>query len=227
MAQGTGPSVGRLGRLLPLRPPGAGAVDHVISRKLRPDLALDPANLRPVHGSLSRCRGASRRATRSRATGPGCPPASNRGSRGDGDPLPPMGTTGRPRRPVPMCVCLRVARGPSGARRCPAPAPSPHRRVQSRSWSGPGTVAAVAGPLTGQARSLFSRGYSALTLARDLRDLRDLRLCVALGDSYARYVLTSASEASRLGPPTHDCRVRQGRPRRRPAGASGVRVPSP
>ena len=35
--------------------PGAGAVDHVISRKLRPDLALDPANLRPVHGSLSRC----------------------------------------------------------------------------------------------------------------------------------------------------------------------------
>jgi hypothetical protein len=55
MAQGTGPSVGRLGRLLPLRPPGAGAVDHVISRKLRPDLALDPANLRPVHGSLSRC----------------------------------------------------------------------------------------------------------------------------------------------------------------------------
>jgi hypothetical protein len=47
MAQGTGPSVGRLGRLLPLRPPGAGAVDHVISRKLRPDLALDPANLRP------------------------------------------------------------------------------------------------------------------------------------------------------------------------------------
>jgi 5-methylcytosine-specific restriction endonuclease McrA len=34
---------------------GAGAVDHVISRKQRPDLALDPANLRPVHGSLSRC----------------------------------------------------------------------------------------------------------------------------------------------------------------------------
>jgi 5-methylcytosine-specific restriction endonuclease McrA len=32
--------------------PGSGAVDHVISRKLRPDLALDPANLRPVHGSL-------------------------------------------------------------------------------------------------------------------------------------------------------------------------------
>jgi 5-methylcytosine-specific restriction endonuclease McrA len=35
--------------------PQAGAVDHVISRKLRPDLAPDPANLRPVHGSLSRC----------------------------------------------------------------------------------------------------------------------------------------------------------------------------
>jgi 5-methylcytosine-specific restriction endonuclease McrA len=35
--------------------PGSGAVDHVISRKERPDLALDPANLRPVHGSLSRC----------------------------------------------------------------------------------------------------------------------------------------------------------------------------
>jgi 5-methylcytosine-specific restriction endonuclease McrA len=35
--------------------PGSGAVDHVISSKLRPDLALDPANLRPVHGSLSRC----------------------------------------------------------------------------------------------------------------------------------------------------------------------------
>jgi 5-methylcytosine-specific restriction endonuclease McrA len=35
--------------------PGSGAVDHVISRKLRPDLALDPANLRAVHGSLSRC----------------------------------------------------------------------------------------------------------------------------------------------------------------------------
>jgi 5-methylcytosine-specific restriction endonuclease McrA len=35
--------------------PGAGAVDHVISRKLRPDLALEPTNLRPVHGALSRC----------------------------------------------------------------------------------------------------------------------------------------------------------------------------
>ena len=35
--------------------PGSGAVDHVISRKLRPDLALEPTNLRPVHGSLSRC----------------------------------------------------------------------------------------------------------------------------------------------------------------------------
>jgi hypothetical protein len=30
---------------------GSEAVDHVISRKLRPDLAQDPANLRPVHGS--------------------------------------------------------------------------------------------------------------------------------------------------------------------------------
>ena len=35
--------------------PWSRAVDHVISRKERPDLALDPANLRPVHGSLSRC----------------------------------------------------------------------------------------------------------------------------------------------------------------------------
>jgi 5-methylcytosine-specific restriction endonuclease McrA len=35
--------------------PGSGAVDHVISRKLAPWLALDPANLRPVHGSLSPC----------------------------------------------------------------------------------------------------------------------------------------------------------------------------
>jgi 5-methylcytosine-specific restriction endonuclease McrA len=35
--------------------PGSGAVDHVISRKQRPDLALEPTNLRPVHGSLSRC----------------------------------------------------------------------------------------------------------------------------------------------------------------------------
>jgi 5-methylcytosine-specific restriction endonuclease McrA len=35
--------------------PGSGAVDHVISRKLAPWLALDLANLRPVHGSLSRC----------------------------------------------------------------------------------------------------------------------------------------------------------------------------
>jgi 5-methylcytosine-specific restriction endonuclease McrA len=35
--------------------PGSGAVDHVIPRTLRPDLALDPGNLRAVHGSLSRC----------------------------------------------------------------------------------------------------------------------------------------------------------------------------
>ena len=44
--------------------PGSGAVDHVISRKQRPDLALDPANLRPVHGSLSRCRIEHRQAGR-------------------------------------------------------------------------------------------------------------------------------------------------------------------
>ena len=45
--------------------------------------------------------------------------------------------------------------------------------------------------------------------------------------SFARYVLTSASWASRLALPRLGFRVRQGRPRRRPAGASGFRVPSP
>jgi 5-methylcytosine-specific restriction endonuclease McrA len=40
--------------------PGSGAVDHVISRKVAPELALDPGNLRPVHGSLSRCPGCRR-----------------------------------------------------------------------------------------------------------------------------------------------------------------------
>jgi hypothetical protein len=49
--------------------PGAGAVDYVISRKLRPDLALDPANLRPVHGSLSRCPVCRRACNESAAIG--------------------------------------------------------------------------------------------------------------------------------------------------------------
>ena len=53
--------------------PGAGAVDHVISRKQRPDLALEPTYLRPVHGSLSRCpvcRRACNEAKGDRATMP-------------------------------------------------------------------------------------------------------------------------------------------------------------
>jgi hypothetical protein len=35
--------------------PGAGDGGHVIPRSLRPDLALDPGNVRPVHGATSRC----------------------------------------------------------------------------------------------------------------------------------------------------------------------------
>jgi 5-methylcytosine-specific restriction endonuclease McrA len=55
--------------------PGSGAVDHVISRKLRPDLALDPANLRPVHGSLSRCPWCKRACNESKGDRPGLPPS--------------------------------------------------------------------------------------------------------------------------------------------------------
>ena len=53
--------------------PGSGAVDHVISRKLRPDLALDPANLRPVHGSLSRCPWCKRACNEVKGDRPGLP----------------------------------------------------------------------------------------------------------------------------------------------------------
>jgi 5-methylcytosine-specific restriction endonuclease McrA len=53
--------------------PGSGAVDHVISRKLRPDLALDPANLRPVHGSLSRCPWCKRACNEAKGDRPGMP----------------------------------------------------------------------------------------------------------------------------------------------------------
>jgi 5-methylcytosine-specific restriction endonuclease McrA len=54
--------------------PGSGAVDHVISRKVAPDLALDPANLRPVHGSLSRCPVCRRACNESKGDRPGLPP---------------------------------------------------------------------------------------------------------------------------------------------------------
>jgi 5-methylcytosine-specific restriction endonuclease McrA len=55
--------------------PGAGAVDHVISRKLRPDLALDPTNLRPVHGSLSRCPWCRRACNEAKGDRSGLPPS--------------------------------------------------------------------------------------------------------------------------------------------------------
>jgi 5-methylcytosine-specific restriction endonuclease McrA len=55
--------------------PGSGSVDHVISRKLRPDLALEPTNLRPVHGSLSRCPVCRRACNESKGDRPGLPPA--------------------------------------------------------------------------------------------------------------------------------------------------------
>jgi hypothetical protein len=41
--------------------PMSGDADHVISPLLRPDLALDPANLRPAHGALSPCPWCGRR----------------------------------------------------------------------------------------------------------------------------------------------------------------------
>jgi hypothetical protein len=53
--------------------PGAGAVDHVISRKLAPWLALDPANLRPVHGSLSPCPVCGRRCNEEKGDRAGLP----------------------------------------------------------------------------------------------------------------------------------------------------------
>jgi 5-methylcytosine-specific restriction endonuclease McrA len=55
--------------------PGSGSVDHVISRKLRPDLALEPTNLRPVHGSLSRCPWCKRACNEAKGDRPTLPPA--------------------------------------------------------------------------------------------------------------------------------------------------------
>ena len=54
--------------------PGSGSVDHVISRKLRPDLALEPSNLRPVHGSLSRCPVCRRACNEAKGDRHGLPP---------------------------------------------------------------------------------------------------------------------------------------------------------
>jgi 5-methylcytosine-specific restriction endonuclease McrA len=55
--------------------PGSGAVDHIISRKLRPDLALEPSNLRPVHGSLSRCPVCRRACNEAKGDRPTLPPS--------------------------------------------------------------------------------------------------------------------------------------------------------
>jgi hypothetical protein len=41
--------------------PGSGDVHHLISPLLRPDLALDPANLRAAHGARSPCPWCGRR----------------------------------------------------------------------------------------------------------------------------------------------------------------------
>jgi 5-methylcytosine-specific restriction endonuclease McrA len=35
--------------------PLAGDAHHIIPRSLRPDLELDPSNVAPAHGALSRC----------------------------------------------------------------------------------------------------------------------------------------------------------------------------
>ena len=37
--------------------PGANEIDHVEPASMRPDLALDPANLRPAHATCNRKRG--------------------------------------------------------------------------------------------------------------------------------------------------------------------------
>lgn len=37
---------------------GADSVDHVIPRKVAPELALEPSNLRPAHVSCNSARGA-------------------------------------------------------------------------------------------------------------------------------------------------------------------------
>lgn len=35
--------------------PGSSDVDHIIPKSIRPDLAMEPTNLQPIHGASKRC----------------------------------------------------------------------------------------------------------------------------------------------------------------------------